>query len=86
VPLAFFVNSLLEESVDVLDGNMLLYKAARVGNLAVMCEAIAMGGDKNWINHNDSDSTSLHQAAFSVSPSCFHSLIHFKFKACIGED
>lgn len=46
---------------------MLLYKAARVGNLAVMCEAIAMGGGKNWVNRNDLDLTPLHQAAYSVS-------------------
>lgn len=52
--------------MDTLDANMLLYKAARVANLGVMCEALALGADKNWINYNDGGSTCLHQAVLGV--------------------
>jgi len=45
---------------------MLLYKASRVANLGVMCEALALGADKNWINYNDTGATCLHQAVLGV--------------------
>lgn len=55
-----------EEPVETLESNLLLYKAARVGNLGVMCEALALGADKNWSNPNDEGSTPLHQAVSGV--------------------
>ncbi len=45
---------------------MLLYKAARVANVGVMLESLALGADKNWINYNDGASTALHQAVLGV--------------------
>lgn len=32
-----------------------------------MCQAMALGADKNWENTSDFDRTSLHQAILSVS-------------------
>lgn len=56
---------------------MLLYMAAAAHNLPVMCEAFAMGANKNWINAKDHNRTPLHQAVFSVS--CVTFEIKFSF-------
>lgn len=56
----------VEETLETLDANILLYKASRVANLSVMLEAIALRADKNWINFNDGASTALHQAVLGV--------------------
>jgi Arf-GAP/coiled-coil/ANK repeat/PH domain-containing protein len=63
------------ESVDTLDANILLYKAARVANLGVMCEAMALGAEKNWININDDGCTPLHQAVLGGSVTACEFLI-----------
>ncbi|CAG7725014.1 unnamed protein product [Allacma fusca] len=65
----------IDESVDTLDANILLYKAARVANLGVMCEAMALGADKNWINVNDEGCTPLHQAVLGGSVTACEFLI-----------
>jgi len=56
-----------EETLEVLDANMLLFKAARVANVGVMLESLALGADKNWINFNEGASTALHQAVLGGS-------------------
>ncbi|XP_030370232.1 arf-GAP with coiled-coil, ANK repeat and PH domain-containing protein 2 isoform X2 [Scaptodrosophila lebanonensis] len=50
-----------------LDANLMLYKAARVHNLPVMCMAFALGADKNWKNPQDRQRSSLHEAVLSGS-------------------
>ncbi|XP_017461526.1 PREDICTED: arf-GAP with coiled-coil, ANK repeat and PH domain-containing protein 2 isoform X2 [Rhagoletis zephyria] len=50
-----------------LDANLMLYKAAAVHNLPVMCMAFALGANKHWKNPNDHNRTYLHQAVLSVS-------------------
>lgn len=56
-----------EEDISKLHPNLLLYKAAVVHNLPVMCEAIALGADKQWMNSDDLDRSAIHQAVLSVS-------------------
>jgi Arf-GAP/coiled-coil/ANK repeat/PH domain-containing protein len=58
-----------EEDIDKLHPNLLLYKAAAAHNLPVMCEALALGADKQWINLEDRGRSPIHQAILSVSPS-----------------
>lgn len=53
--------------MDKLNPNFLLYKAALAHNIPVMCQALALGADKNWENVLDFDRTPLHQAILSVS-------------------
>ncbi|XP_014097855.2 arf-GAP with coiled-coil, ANK repeat and PH domain-containing protein 2 isoform X1 [Bactrocera oleae] len=50
-----------------LDANLMLYKAAAVHNLPVMCMAYALGVNKHWKNPNDHNRTYLHQAVLSGS-------------------
>lgn len=50
-----------------LDANLLLYKAAVVHNLPVMCMAFALGADKHWKNPLDRQRSFLHQAVISGS-------------------
>ncbi|XP_023170995.2 arf-GAP with coiled-coil, ANK repeat and PH domain-containing protein 2 isoform X1 [Drosophila hydei] len=50
-----------------LDANLLLYKAAVVHNLPVMCMAFALGADKHWKNVDDRQRSFLHQAVLSGS-------------------
>lgn len=50
-----------------LNANLLLYKAAVVHNLPVMCMAFALGADKHWKNPLDRQRSSLHQAVISGS-------------------
>lgn len=52
---------------ETLDSNVLLYRAAREGNLGGMAEAIALGADRNWVNWNDGGCTPLHQAVLGGS-------------------
>ncbi|KAG1649790.1 Arf-GAP with coiled-coil, ANK repeat and PH domain-containing protein 2 [Nymphon striatum] len=59
------------EDIEKLHPNLLLYRAASVHNLPVMCQAIANGADTNWINEEDFSRRPLHQAILSGS-----------FKAC----
>uniref|UniRef100_A0A336N3D1 CSON010356 protein n=1 Tax=Culicoides sonorensis TaxID=179676 RepID=A0A336N3D1_CULSO len=56
-----------EEEMDKLNPNYLLYKAALAHNIPVMCQALALKADKNWINVSDFDRTPLHQAILSGS-------------------
>jgi len=56
-----------DERLECLDPDMLLYKAARAGNVRVMLEALALGANKHWINYNDGASTPLHQAVLAVT-------------------
>lgn len=50
-----------------LDANLLLYKAAAVHNLPVMCMAFALGASKHWKNPEDRQRSFLHQAVLSGS-------------------
>jgi len=45
---------------------MLLYKAARARNIAVMLDALAQFADINWRNNDDYGRTPLMQAIFGV--------------------
>ncbi|XP_044260319.1 arf-GAP with coiled-coil, ANK repeat and PH domain-containing protein 2 isoform X1 [Tribolium madens] len=56
-----------EEDIDKLHPNLLLYKAAAAHNLPVMCEALALGADKQWINLDDRGRSPIHQAILSGS-------------------
>lgn len=55
------------EDMSLLNADILLYKAAAAHNLPVMCQALAMGGDKNWTNESDNGRKPLHQAVISGS-------------------
>lgn len=56
-----------EEDISKLHPDRLLYKAAAVHNLPVMCEAFALGANKEWINNEDLDRRAIHAAVLSVS-------------------
>lgn len=56
-----------EEDIDKLHPDLLLYKAAAAHNLPVMCEALALGADKQWIHLEDRGRSHIHQAILSVS-------------------
>lgn len=56
-----------EEDIDKLHPDLLLYKAAAAHNLPVMCEALALGADKQWVNLEDKGQSPIHQAIMSVS-------------------
>lgn len=55
------------ESVENLNSDVLLYMAATIRHVPVMCYAIACGASQNWTNEKDSYRTSLHRAVLSVS-------------------
>ncbi|KAK3930262.1 Arf-GAP with coiled-coil, ANK repeat and PH domain-containing protein 2 [Frankliniella fusca] len=59
--------SQVEEDISKLNPDMLLYMAAAAHNLPVMCEALALGGDKNWMNLKEGNRCPLHQAVLSGS-------------------
>lgn len=59
--------SLVEEDISKLHPDMLLYMAAAAHNLPVMCNALALGGNKNWMNLKDGNRCPLHQAVLSGS-------------------
>jgi len=54
------------EEMSRLTANMLLYKAARARNIAVMLDALSQSADINWRNSDDCGRTPLMQAIFSV--------------------
>jgi len=56
-----------EEDISRLEPDVLLYMAAAAHNLPVMCEALALGADKQWANSKDRGRCALHQAVLSVS-------------------
>jgi Arf-GAP with coiled-coil, ANK repeat and PH domain-containing protein len=56
-----------EEDISTLHPDRLLYRAAQAHNLPVMCEALALGADKFWINTEDNARSAIHQAVLSVS-------------------
>lgn len=56
-----------EEDISTLNPNLLLYKAAAAHNLPVICQALALGADKNFSNELDMNRTALHQAVLSGS-------------------
>ncbi|XP_053694180.1 arf-GAP with coiled-coil, ANK repeat and PH domain-containing protein 2 isoform X2 [Sabethes cyaneus] len=61
-------NTIMEcEEFDKLNPNFLLYKASGGHNLPVMCQALALGADKNWCNPDELDRTALHAAILSGS-------------------
>lgn len=62
-----FCTVVSEEDISKLSPNMLLYRASAAHNLPVMCHAFAVGADSNWLNIEDSNRVSLHQAVISVS-------------------
>ncbi|KAJ8959984.1 hypothetical protein NQ318_009419 [Aromia moschata] len=56
-----------EEDISKLQPDLLLYKAAAAHNLPVMCEALALGADKCWINADDRGRSPIHAAVLSGS-------------------
>lgn len=61
-------NTIMEcEEFDKLNPNYLLYKASGGHNLPVMCQALALGADKNWYNPDELDRSALHAAILSGS-------------------
>ncbi|KAJ8974164.1 hypothetical protein NQ317_013121 [Molorchus minor] len=56
-----------EEDISKLQPDLLLYKAAAAHNIPVMCEALALGADKNWINPDDRGRSPIHTAILSGS-------------------
>lgn len=61
-------NGIMEcEEFEKLNPNYLLFKAASGHNLPVMCQAMALGADKNWRNPDEHDRTALHAAILSGS-------------------
>nr|CAD7400251.1 unnamed protein product [Timema cristinae] len=57
-----------EEDISKFHPSLLLYKAAAAHNLPVMCEALATGADKLWINEEDKSRSPIHQAINSSGP------------------
>jgi len=55
------------EPLEVLEPNRLLFRASRVHNVPLMCQAIALGADRDWINEGDNFSTPIHQSILSGS-------------------
>lgn len=53
------------EDVHKLNPNYVLYRASALHNLPIMCQAIALGADKNWANVDENCRTPLHQAIVS---------------------
>ena len=53
------------EPLDDLDANILLFRAARVHNVPLMSQALALGADRDWTNENFS--TAIHQSILSGS-------------------
>lgn len=56
-----------EEDISKLHPSLLLYKASSAHNVPVMCEALALGADKNWVNSEDRNRQPLHAAVLSGS-------------------
>jgi len=63
------------EEMSRLTSNLLLYKAARARNIAVMLDALSQFADINWKNNDDCGRTPLIQAIFSVCMLCRSLLI-----------
>lgn len=55
------------EDISKLEPDVLLYKASQVHNLPVMCQALALGANKNWKNAEEENRTCIHQAIISGS-------------------
>jgi ankyrin repeat protein len=58
-----------------VDADLLLFKAARKGNVGVMLEALALGADKAWVNYSEGASTALHEAVLAGSVTAAEFLI-----------
>ncbi|KAF7267981.1 hypothetical protein GWI33_018825, partial [Rhynchophorus ferrugineus] len=54
-----------EEDISNLHPNLLLYKAAAAHNIPVMCEALALGAEKSWVNPDDKSRQPIHAAVLS---------------------
>lgn len=67
-----------EEDISTLHPDRLLYRAAEAHNVPVMCEALALGADKQWVNVEDNGKSAIHQAIISVSISFYHHVL-FKY-------
>jgi Arf-GAP/coiled-coil/ANK repeat/PH domain-containing protein len=50
------------EPINTLDANRLLFRASRVHNVPLMCQAIALGADRDWINPDGNFSSPVHQS------------------------
>lgn len=72
-----------EEDISKLNPDLLLYKAAAAHNLPVMCEALALGGDKYWCNPEDKGRSAIHQAILSVSDFFIKSIVLYLVKGLI---
>jgi hypothetical protein len=55
-----------EEDISKLTPDLLLYRASAAHNLSVMCHALALKANVNWINVEDHGRFCLHQAVVSV--------------------
>lgn len=62
-----------EQDLANLHSNLLLYIASAADNLPVMCQALALGADKNWPNPDDRNRHPLHAAVLTVSTNFFYS-------------
>lgn len=61
------MKNLDEEDIEKMTPNYVLFKATTAHNLPVMCQAMALGADKNWQNPENLDRSALHQSVFVVS-------------------
>ena len=57
----------LGDPLEKLSGNLLLFRAARVHNVPVMGQAVALGADRDWICEESNFSTAMHQSILSGS-------------------
>ncbi|XP_073971357.1 centaurin beta 1A isoform X2 [Rhodnius prolixus] len=61
------VSTVSEEDISKLSPTLLLYKASAAHNIPVMCQALALGADKLWVNPENHNTGHLHQAIMSGS-------------------
>lgn len=61
------LTSSVPDSIDHLNSDVLLYNAAAIRHVPIMCYALACGASQHWTNENDTYRTALHRAVLSVS-------------------
>ena len=62
-------------SLAALTPELLLYRAARAHNLPVMCQAVALRSDIDWINSRENRRSAIHQSIESGSVMALEFLI-----------
>ena len=55
------------DPMNKLNANLLLFRAARVHNVPVMAQAVALGADRDWICDENNFGTAIHQSIMSGS-------------------